>query len=106
MRILLSTSVNFPTNDDIPYGNTSFVMNLKFSLTFRLQLIKLNFLVFLCKIKIMKIKTFSFIGPLFDDGDNEVNEFLQGKKVIDVKITTYATSEDDEETNTVLVIYE
>jgi len=53
----------------------------------------------------MKIKTYSIEGVLHEELDEEINQFLAGKKVHDVKLTTYIDLEGTEQNN-ILVMYE
>lgn len=53
----------------------------------------------------MKIKSFRGYSRI---GDDKINEFIVDKKVIDIKITSHATTKNgnDSEYHTVLVMYE
>jgi len=53
----------------------------------------------------MKIKTFSITGYIEREWEDTINEFLKGKKVEDVKLTSYL-DEDGTENHTVLVMYQ
>jgi len=53
----------------------------------------------------MKIKTFSITGFIDGEWENGINEFLKGKKVEDVKLTSYLDG-DGMENHTVLIMYQ
>ncbi len=53
----------------------------------------------------MKIKTYAIEGTLSAELDEEINEFLEGKKVHDVKLTTYPDM-DGVENNNILITYD
>ena len=53
----------------------------------------------------MKVKSFSISSRIEREWEDEINEFLEGKNVVDVKLTSYL-DEDGMENNTVLVMYQ